>query len=58
MKAFLNRLREPSTYAGLAAIFAALAPLFGVPPEHVAAAAATAGGIAVVLGEQGPPDAR
>ncbi len=51
MKAFLKRLREPSTYAGLAAIFAAIAPLVGVDHDVVIAATATAGGIAVVLGE-------
>lgn len=54
MKSILKRLREPSTYAGLAAIFAALAPLLGAKPEHVAAAASVAGGIAVVLGEAPP----
>lgn len=52
MKAFLKRLREPSTYAGLAAIFGAVAPLFGASPDMVIAATATAGGIAVILGEQ------
>lgn len=55
MKAFLKRLREPSTYAGLAAIFSALAPLAGAPSDWSTAATAVAGGLAVVLGEASPP---
>ncbi|GAC1677076.1 MAG: hypothetical protein NVS9B2_27880 [Steroidobacteraceae bacterium] len=53
MNAFLKRLREPSTYAGLAAIFAALAPIFGVPSEVVHGGVAALGGVAVVVGESG-----
>lgn len=55
MKALLKRLREPSTYAGLAAIFSALAPLAGAPPEWSTAATTVAGGLAVVLSEARSP---
>lgn len=56
MKAIAKRLAEPSTWAGLAAIFAAVAPFLGASPEHVAAAAAAAGGVAVVLRDPGHRD--
>ncbi|WP_194286365.1 hypothetical protein [Rhodocyclus gracilis] len=52
MKNVLARLREPSTWAGLAA----LAALFGAPPEHINAVTqlgvAAAGAAAVFLPEQ------
>lgn len=43
-KAVLNRLREPSTWAGLSA----LAVLFGAPPGTVEAVSQVAGGLAAV----------
>ncbi len=51
MKAVLKRLREPSTYAGLAAIFAALAPLLGLSHEATAAGVSVLGGVAVIVRE-------
>jgi len=52
VKRLLNRIREPSTWAGLAAAAAALGPLFLTQPQ-VAAVAGIIGGLAVLLGEQG-----
>lgn len=54
MKATLKRLREPSTYAGLAAIFAALAPLLRLPPDVVTAGVSVLGGVAVLVREGQP----
>ena len=48
MNFFLNRMREPSTWAGLAALGA----LFGLPPETiglVGQVAMGAGGLAAML---------
>lgn len=46
MKAFLNRLREPSTWAGLSA----LGVLFGVPPGTFDLAAQVVIGVAGLAG--------
>ncbi|WP_022976973.1 hypothetical protein [Nevskia ramosa] len=51
MNAFKKRVFQPSTWAGLAAIFAALAPLFGIAPDVVHGATAALGGVAVVMNE-------
>lgn len=51
--AVLKKLRQPSTWAGLAAIYAALAPLFGVEAAAVHAGAAALGGVAVLVNEAG-----
>lgn len=48
----LQRLREPSTWAGIAAAFSALGPLFLTQPI-VGAVVSVLGAIAVVLREQG-----
>jgi hypothetical protein len=53
MKTIAKRFKEPSTWAGLAA----LATLFGVPLEHINAVTAlrtaAAGALAVFLPEKG-----
>ncbi len=51
----LRRLAEPSTYAGLAAILAALAPLLGLSAETATAGVSVLGGIAVIVREAPPP---
>lgn len=52
----MNRLKEPSTWAGLAAAVSALGPLWLSQPA-VAAVAAALGAVAVLLREKGaqPP---
>lgn len=50
----MNRLREPSTWAGLAAIVFGLKPF--IPPQYVGIAELIAsgfGGVAVLLRERG-----
>ena len=49
----MKRLKEPSTWAGLAGILGAFAPLSGPGAPWLAAAAAAAGAVAVALREQG-----
>ena len=44
-----SRWYEASTWAGLGAVLAAIAPVTGLAGPFVAAAAAACGGIAVVL---------
>lgn len=55
MDAFLSRIREPSTWAGIAALGA----LFGLPPETISLVGQVvvgAGGIAaIVLSEKKKP---
>lgn len=51
MNAFIKRLKEPSTYAGLAAIFAALGPLLGLSADATTAGVAVLGGVAVIARE-------
>ncbi len=55
MHYLLRRLREPSTWAGLAAIAAALLPVVGVPVATVAAVASALGGVAVIVRDPGQP---
>ncbi|WP_165797575.1 hypothetical protein [Solimonas fluminis] len=50
----MNRLKEPSTWAGIAGILGAFAPLSGPAAPWLAAAAAAAGSVAVALREQAP----
>lgn len=55
MKALARRLGEPSTYAGLAAILAALGPLLGFPHEVTTAGVAALGGVAIIVREGPKP---
>lgn len=50
-----RRLKEPSTWAGLAAIAGALLPIVGVPVATVAAIASALGGVAVIVRDPGTP---
>lgn len=50
----VKRLREPSTWAALAAIVSALGPLWFTQPQ-VAAAVAGIGALGVLLREKGAP---
>lgn len=49
----MRRLKEPSTWAGFAAIFQALAFAFPVHAAAISATAAAAGAVAVALREGG-----
>lgn len=54
-----KRLKEPSTWAGLAALFQAAAPLLPAPWSMVAQAVVVgAGGLAVAIREGAANDAR
>lgn len=53
MDAIIARLREPSTYAGLAAIALATGHAFPVNPEIVNTAVAGFGVLAAILSEKG-----
>lgn len=53
MKYFLARFKEPSTWAGLAAIAAAVMPVFGVPLVTIAAVTGALGGVAAVVRDPG-----
>lgn len=55
MKYLRQRLREPSTWAGIAAICGALLPIVGVPVATVAAIASALGGVAVIVRDPGTP---
>jgi Na+-translocating ferredoxin:NAD+ oxidoreductase RnfE subunit len=46
-----RRLKEPSTYAGLAVLVSALCPLFGVAAATTTAIATALGGVAVLVKE-------
>jgi len=49
-----NRFKEPSTWAGMAAIFASLAPAFPPATVVLGALAGVCGGVAVILREGEP----
>ena len=51
----ISRLREPSTWAGLATIFGAIAAVPSPATPYLLAAAGVCGGFAVVFKEKGPP---
>lgn len=50
-----RRIREPSTWAGLAAIAGALLPPLGVAAATVSTVVATLGGVAIFVNEQSQP---
>lgn len=49
----MTRLKEPSTWAGIAGVLGAFAPLSGPAAPWLAAAAAAAGSVAIALRESG-----
>lgn len=52
MKAFLQRMKEPSSWAGIAVLINVLAPAIGIPPglgELVANAGAAVAALAAVM---------
>jgi hypothetical protein len=53
----MNRIKEPSTWAGMAALFQALQFVLPQYAMLINAATAAAGGVAVVLREGGAPHA-
>lgn len=53
----MNRIKEGSTWAGLGAIFQALAFVFPAHALALNAATAAAGGVAVVLRDRGAQNA-
>lgn len=57
MKNIFSRIKEPSTWAGLAGIFAAVAQIAPPLAAHAAAAGAIAGGVAMILREKGNDEA-
>ena len=57
MKYLQKRLREPSTYAGLATLAGFLLPLLGVSAEITTFVASTLAGAAAVVKDPGQPAA-
>lgn len=53
----MNRIKEPSTWAGLAAILQAMKFVFPLHAVAIDAATAAAGGVAMVLREGGAQNA-
>ena len=57
MKYLVKRLREPSTYAGLATLSGIVLPLLGVSAAVTSLVASTLAGIATVVKDPGQPAA-
>lgn len=55
MKYALRRFKEASTWAGLAAIAAAVLPVVGVPAALATAIVSALGGVAVLVRDPGTP---
>lgn len=51
----MNRLKEPSTWAGIAGVLLSLAPVTGPAAPYLGALAGVAGTVAMVLRERPKP---
>lgn len=50
-----SRLAEPSTWAGISGVLAAIAPVSGPAMPYLAALSAASGAVAIMLREKGAP---